>query len=197
MIPYEFSAERFSRWMAYVLRHNPTRYGLTADRHGFVDLEAFLTIAGRRYPSVSSDRLRALIDEGDRNRFAVAGGRLRARYGHSIVVEPAGEPITPPERLYHGSDSACRERVMSDGVRPMDRRMVHLSATIDDALAVARHKTVQPLILRIEALAAHEAGVVFYRESAVFLVAHVPAQFVGIESVPKPSEPSSEEASAH
>lgn len=197
MIPYEFSAERFSRWMAYVLRHNPTRYGLTADRYGFVDLEAFLTIARRRYPSVSSDRLRALIDEGDRNRFAVAEGRLRARYGHSIVVEPAGEPITPPEWLYHGSDLARRERVMLDGVQPMDRRMVHLSATIDDAMSVACRKTAQPFIFRIEALAAHEAGIAFYQESAVFLVAHVPAQFVDSDKVSTLSDHSSEEASAH
>jgi len=35
---YEFDAERFSRWMAYVLRHNSARYGLQPDRHGYVDV---------------------------------------------------------------------------------------------------------------------------------------------------------------
>lgn len=53
MIPYEFDAERFSRWMAYVLRHNPARYGLSPDRHGFVDVEEFLRIAQRRYPKTT------------------------------------------------------------------------------------------------------------------------------------------------
>ena len=62
MIPYEFDAERFSRWMSYVLRHNPDRYGLQPDRHGYVDLDELLRIAQRRYPSMTPERLRALTD---------------------------------------------------------------------------------------------------------------------------------------
>src|SRR3989338_7086159 len=100
MIPYEFDAERFSRWMSYVLRHNPTRYGLSPDRHGFVDYEEFFRIASRRYSQVSPERIRAIIEEGGSGRFELRSNRLRARYGHSISVEPLGEPIKPPCRLY-------------------------------------------------------------------------------------------------
>ena len=184
MIPYEFNAERFSRWMAYVLRHNPARYGLEPDRHGFVDFEAFLSIARRRYPDVTPDHLKALIGEGARRRFELAGSRIRARYGHSIPVEPAGEPVEPPERLYHGTDAARRDRAMVEGLQPVDRRMVHLSTTIEDALAVARRRTPEPVVLRVAAQTAQRAGLTFYAEEVVYLTAHVPPQFLSVEPLP-------------
>ena len=104
MIPYEFDAERFSRWMAYVLRHNPSRYGLQPDRQGFVVLEEFLRVAARRYPDLAPERLRQLIDGVGSGRFEVSGNRLRARYGHSIAADPPGPPVEPPAQLYHGAD---------------------------------------------------------------------------------------------
>ena len=144
MIPYEFDAERFSRWMSYVLRHNPARYGLQPDRHGYVDLDAFFLIAKRRYPSVNEEHLHSLVETGGSGRFEIAGNRLRARYGHSIPVEPTGPPVEPPQRLYHGAEAADTEAMLSKGLSPMERRMIHLSETIEDALAVARRKTGRP-----------------------------------------------------
>lgn len=186
MIPYEFNAERFSRWMAYVLRHNPARYGLESDRHGFVDFEAFLSIARRRYPDVTPDQLKALIDEGARQRFELLGSRIRARYGHSIPVEPPGEPVEPPERLYHGTDAAHRDRVMAEGLQPVDRRMVHLSVTVEDAISVTSRRTPEPVILRIAAKEAHRVGVTFYAEGVVYLTANVAPQFLSLEPLPAP-----------
>ncbi len=193
MIPYEFNAERFSRWMSYVLRHNPARYGLSPDRHGFVGLEEFLGIARRRYPDVTVDRLKALIEEGTRSRFEISDNRVRARYGHSISVEPPGEPVEPPERLYHGTEPARMDRVTSEGLQPTDRRMVHLSSAIDDAIAVGRRRTPTPVVLRIAAREAHRAGVAFYREGSLYLTSHIPPQYVSVEpspaSAPSPDLP--------
>ncbi len=180
MLPYEFDAERFSRWMSYVLRHNPARYGLQPDRHGYVDLEEFFLIATRRYPGVTPDRLRGLIEAGGAGRFEIAGNRLRARYGHSIPVEPAGSPIEPPEWLYHGADAVLASKILADGLMPQDRRMIHLSETVDDAFAVAKRKTEQPVVLRIQAREAHQAGLHFFQESKVYLVSEIPAQFLSL-----------------
>ena len=184
LIPYEFDAERFSRWMAYVLRHNPTRYGLQPDQYGYVDLEEFFAIARRRYPSVTTERLRDLIESGGSGRFEISGDRLRARYGHSIAVEPAGPPTDPPERLYHGAESARIGVIQAEGLRPMDRRMLHLSETIDDALAVARRRTDQPVVFRVAARQAARAGLMFYREGRVYLSREIPPQFLTVEPVP-------------
>ena len=184
LVPYEFDAERFSRWMSYVLRHNPARYGLSPDRHGYVDLEQFFLIAKRRYPGVTDDRLRLLVEAGSAGRFEIAGSLLRARYGHSIPVEPAGPPIAPPPQLYHGTDATHAESVLTGGLAPQDRRLVHLSETIDDALAVARRKTDQPVVFRILAQDAHASGIAFYKEGRVYLAAHIPPPFLSLESLP-------------
>ena len=177
--------------MAYVLRHNPARYGLQPDRHGFVELEQFLTIAARRYPNVSLERLRDLIEAQQTGRFEVAGDRLRARYGHSISVEPVGPPVAPPARLYHGTEASRTETILSSGLSPTDRRLVHLSATVEEALAVARRKADQPAVLRVSAEAAHGAGIVFYREGAVYLASAIPAVFLSLEPLPAlPETPS-------
>ena len=189
MIPYEFSAERFSRWMAYVLRHNPDRYGLRPDRYGFVDLEALLQIARRRYPDVAPTQLRSLIEAAGMERFEVSDNRVRARYGHSILIEPAGAPIEPPPILYHGTDAVLVEAILAEGLRPTDRRLLHLSETADEARAVASRKAAQPVVLQIDAQGASRAGVSFYRESKVFLVLGIPAAFIRCEPAPHSSAP--------
>ena len=167
--------------MSYVLRHNPARYGLEPDQHGFVDLEAFLSVARRRSPEVTVERLKALIEEGTRGRFEIRDHRVRARYGHSIAIEPFGEPVEPPPRLYHGTEPDRIDLVRARGLKPIDRRMVHLSSTLDDALSVGRRRTSDPVVLRIAATEASQSGVTFFCEGQVYLTAHIPPQFLSIE----------------
>ena len=181
MIPYEFSAERFSRWMSYVLRHNPERYGLQPDRHGYVNLEEFLRVAARRYPGLEPDRLLALVEASGESRFEIVGGQVRARYGHSISVEPVGPPVEPPTFLYYGVDAASADTILTDGLKPADRRSLHLSTTREEAWAIAHRKTVTPAVFRILAQEAFRQGVAFFRESGLFLTAHVPAPFLARE----------------
>lgn len=180
---WPFDEERFSRWMAYVLRHNPARYGLEPDRHGFVDLAQFLVVAARRDPELTDAKLRQLVEGPLSQRFEIAGNHVRARYGHSIPVEPAGQPVEPPERLYHGMASSLVSVILQEGLKPMDRRMLHLSETIEDALAVARRKTDRPIVCRVLAKQAHARGVLFYHEGRVYLAQDIPPEFLALESL--------------
>ena len=192
MVPYEFSAERFSRWMAYVLRHNPERYGLTPDRHGYVELEGLLRIAARRYPEMDAERLRELIAASDRARLEVAGGLVRARYGHSIPAEPVGPPVEPPAMLYHGTEESRLAAILAGGLQPVDRRMVHLSVTAEDAFLVAQRKAERSAVVRVRAHEAHQAGILFYREHDLYLASHIPAAHLSQE--PLPASPASQES---
>ena len=186
MTPYEFSTERFSRWMAYVLRHNPERFGLQADRHGYVDLEAFLHVAHRRYPGQPFQQLREIVHSSSPARFEVAESRLRARYGHTISAEPVGQPVEPPRMLYYGTDTARAAAGLVEGLSPLDRRVLHLSETIEEALAIAKRKSGQPAVLRILAREAHRAGSLFHREGSVYLVSCIPAPFLQAEPLYEP-----------
>lgn len=183
-VPYEFNAEHLSRWMAYVLRHNPSRYRLQPDPHGYINFEDFFLIAKRRYPDVSPEQLRELIATMNPDRFEVTTERLRARYGHSIPVVPPGPPVEPPAQLYHGLDSGRLSAVLAEGLKPMERCLLHLSITLEDALAVARRKTEQPSLVRIHAQEAHRAGIAFYREGPLYLASHIPSALLSVEPVP-------------
>ena len=184
MLPYEFEADRFSRWIAYVLRHNPSRYGLEPDRYGYVDFSAFAELAKRHAATMTLERLREFLIASGAERFEITGNRVRARYGHSIAVEPSGAPITPPEHLYHGTEHGQMAAIQRDGLQPIGRWMIHLSATFQEALAVAGRNTEQPMVVRILAREAHAAGIAFYQEGHVYLAAQVPPQFLCIEPMP-------------
>lgn len=184
MIPYEFDAERFSRWIAYVLRHNPSRYGLQPDRHGFVDSESFLQVARRRYPTLTQEQLREFVASAGAARFELAGGLLRARYGHSIPVEPPGQPIEPPAQLYHGAEAARTQDILARGLEPMERRLLHLSDTLDEALAIARRKSEHATVWRVRAKEAHQAGIAFFQEGKIFLTTRIPSAFLSLEPIP-------------
>ncbi len=168
--------------MAYVLRHNPSRYGLEVDQHGCVDFGQFASIATRRYPELTDARIQELVEGNLSQRFELVGTRLRARYGHSIPVEPSGDPVEPPEALYHGTEQGRLTQLLAEGLKPMDRQMLHLSDTRDEALAVAARKTDQPVVLRVLAKQAHAAGVPFYREGKIYLTRHIPPEFLALET---------------
>ncbi len=185
MIPYEFNAERFSRWMAYVLRHNPSRYGLSPDSHGYVDFAAFLAIARQRYPDLTSEQLRDLIhSQGSAERFEVTDTQLRARYGHSIPVSPSTQPVEPPARLYYGMDAIRVSFILKEGLKPSERQMLHLSEYAEDAWAIIQKKTNQPALLAIDAKRAHAEGLAFYREGKVYLAGPIAPGYLSIAPQP-------------
>ncbi len=79
----------------------------------------------------------------------------------------AFEPACPPAVLYHGTARRFLPSIMEEGLRPMSRQYVHLSADTDMARQVgSRHdRRDPPAILRVDAAAAHADGVAFYPTS--------------------------------
>ena len=70
--------------MSYLLRHNPR--GLQMDEKGFVRLEDLLRRVRERY-DVDGAFIRDIAYSGDKTRFQITNGKIRALYGHTIGVE--------------------------------------------------------------------------------------------------------------
>lgn len=171
---------RESRFISRVLRHAPQDAGLTLDAAGWAPVSALLKgmrAAGHR---VSREDVVRIVAENDKQRFALSedGMRIRAVQGHSVPVELGLAPAEPPEVLFHGTASKTLGLIFRDGILPMSRRMVHLSASEETARAVgARHGT--PVILRVEAPALVSAGhPVYQAENGVWLTDAVPLEFL-------------------
>jgi putative RNA 2'-phosphotransferase len=175
--------ERLSRFMAYVLRHAPREHGLEPDDQGFVPLAALFAAAQRasRLAGVRLEDLVAVAAGASPRRFELRGDRIRALYGHSTQGAPeiTYPPAVPPEILYHGTHRAALARIRRAGLQPMSRQYVHLSTSIERAREVGGRRRTPPIILRIRARRAHDAGPRFHEADARhWLVRAVPADFI-------------------
>lgn len=88
-------------------------------------------------------------------------------------------PAQPPQTLFHGTSPEAAQVIRGQGLRPMGRQFVHLSADRGTAYAVGSRKAPHPIILAIDAQAAAAQGVSFYAgNDKVWLADHVPGAFI-------------------
>ena len=90
-------------------------------------------------------------------------------------------PATPPAILYHGTAPAIVPTILRDGLKPMSRQYVHLSADMDTAYKVGKRRTPTPAILKVKAQHAHDAGISFYAShDEVWLADAIPGRHIAL-----------------
>lgn len=173
---------RLSKVMSLVLRHAPEKYMLELDDQGFVSLDRLAGALAERFPFATREYIETFVNGNGARRFIVEDGRVAARYGHSIPVTIDSPPVDPPEFLFLGSSPHLRDRVLSRGLQPDERKWVHLSATEAEARSIGSRKAPQPMILRIHTARAREAGIEFFSAGHLYLCREVPPEAVEIVS---------------
>ena len=167
-----------SKFLAYVLRHDPAAIGVTLDPGGWVAAGDLLAAAARHGRPLSAALLRQVLDAPGKQRFEVRDGLVRAVQGHSVPVDLGLAPVAPPAALYHGTVGRFLPAILADGLQPGSRVHVHLSDDAGTAAAVAARRG-RPVILRVDAAAMHQARHDFYRAAnGVWLTASVPPAFI-------------------
>ena len=173
-----------SKAMSKALRHRPERIGITLSSDGSVSLADFVDALNRcgGWPRTLTEAdIMQVVEHGTKQRFAVEGGRIRARYGHSVPLKIAYEQAEPPAVLYHGTSEANLSAIMDEGLRPMGRQVVHLSADVPTARLVGARHGGHTVILQVDAAGAARDGVVFYRGNAsTWLATAVPSSYLSI-----------------
>jgi putative RNA 2'-phosphotransferase len=172
-----------SKVVSHALRHAPEEYGLQLDPEGWVSVDALLRALRKHaeWTSVNDSDLCAMIESSPKRRHEMAGGRIRALYGHSVPEAVERVPLRPPDVLYHGTANAALPSILSEGLKPMDRQHVHLSLDVETAEVVGRRKDAHPVVLCIDAARAYDSGIAFYRgNESVWLTGGVPAEFLTV-----------------
>jgi len=77
---------KVSKYMSYLLRHNPD--GLSMDEYGYVDLDKLVRKIRERF-QVDENFIRKIVENSERRRFEISGNKIRALYGHSIHISLA------------------------------------------------------------------------------------------------------------
>ncbi len=186
--------ERITRSLAYMLRHQPEQFDLELDEFGWADLREVVRALNERLgEAVAEEDVQDAVSSGDRQRYEIDRGMIRALYGHSIDVQP-GEPSQPPELLYVGVSRQDAERAERFGLRPGRRRFLHLALTAEDALETAARSSEDAVLVKVHALDAWEEGISFYDRKALFLSDPIPTHYLEISEVEERAEPSHEHA---
>ncbi|MBN1233074.1 MAG: RNA 2'-phosphotransferase [Candidatus Coatesbacteria bacterium] len=178
--------ERLSKTLAYILRHHPEEFGLSLDEDGMIDIFKLLDVLYKTkgWTLVKED-LDPLVkdDPKQRYRYDEQENRIGANYGHSIENMKIFYPeIVPPTELFHGTTQDNVATIFKDGLKPQGRNFVHLSASLKEAVNVGLRRDPKPAVFKVLALAAHKAGIVFYRsQNNIYLVKEIPPQFLTIE----------------
>jgi putative RNA 2'-phosphotransferase len=167
---------RISKRLARHLRHDPAALGLTLAPEGWAPVDTLLGAL-----AITREKLDEVVERNNKRRFAFdeTGTRIRASQGHSVTVDLGLPDATPPDVLYHGTVAKYLDAIFHEGLRPMNRHAVHLSATTETARTVGARRG-KPVLLRVDAAAMAAAGHAFQvSANGVWLTASVPPPYLG------------------
>lgn len=166
-----------SKFLSYLLRHNPAALDLTVDPHGWVRIGEIVEKAA---PPITRKQIEDTVRSNTKQRFSISpdGFYIRANQGHSFAVDLGLTPCTPPTLLFHGTAEQNLPAIRAEGLKPMMRQHVHLSGDTATARKVGmRHG--KPVILKVDAGQMTAEGHPFFlSENGVWLCTVVPLEYL-------------------
>jgi len=176
--PNPASVTGASKFMAYVLRHNPAAVGITLGAGGWVPVADLLAGARQHGHTLDHETIDQVLTAPGKQRYELRDGLIRASQGHSVQVDLGLDPVAPPPALYHGTVGRFLDSIFATGLKPGSRTHVHLSATRETAVTVGARRGF-PVVLLVDAAEMANAGHQFFQAAnGVWLTAHVPAEFL-------------------
>jgi putative RNA 2'-phosphotransferase len=171
---------RASKRISLHLRHAPEEIGLVLGRGGWVGVDELLDALGRHGLSLTRGELDEIVSSSDKQRFAFdeTGTLIRANQGHSVSVDLELPGSKPPDVLFHGTVATALPAIRREGLRPMERHQVHLSASEETATRVGSRRG-RPVVLHVDAARMSADGHRFLvSANGVWLVDTVPPEYL-------------------
>ena len=170
-----------SKHISLLLRHKPEIGNLILDEHGWVETEKLIEAVSQQR-LLDKETLEEIVSSDSKSRYEFSDDHrmIRARHGHSVPVVLDIEPTIPPDVLYHGTSENVKDVILSEGLKPMVRRYVHLSSDPNTARNVGKRHG-RAVVLKVDAggLSAKEEK--FYQTAGgIWLVASVPPEFISV-----------------
>lgn len=168
-----------SKFLSYVLRHEPQSIGLHLDTEGWAEIDLLITGAAKEGRTLDHEMILAVVSSSDKKRFAISKDKqyIRAVQGHSTEsVNLQHVEIEPPEFLYHGTAIRFLDSIRRQGLMAGSRHHVHLTQDLATAISVGQRYG-KPVVLKIESLRMYQRGFKFFQaENGVWLVESVPSE---------------------
>lgn len=149
--------------MAGILRHFPHKFGLKMTDMGWVNIYEFIDAIkhrSKRFRWLRPRHIEAIVYTDPKGRYQIRGNAIRATYGHTVDVELDLPTDDIPDTLYYPASREEVDIILETGIKPVDRKKVHLSKTIDAAKIAGLHRVNHPVIIAVDAKRAIADGVV-------------------------------------
>lgn len=175
--------QQLSRFLCYILRHQPGDLHLVMDHEGFVNVQQLIENVNE-YTSyeLNEEILQEIVDTDSKGRYEYTGENIRCVQGHSIPwVDPNPTIKEPPTHLYHGTTMDAFELIQKDGeIKKMKRHAVHMQADVLKAMQSAkRWSSSEPVVLVIDTHEMYNDGYEFgVTKNNVWLTDHVPTKYI-------------------
>ena len=173
-----------SKLMSGLLRHYPWEAGLRIDPEGWVRIDDLVRGIREKwrnkelYQWVTREHIVVVAMLDPKGRFEIRNGRIRARYGHSIEVSIKYEETRFHGILYHGTSRDKLAKIMLEGLKPMKRRYVHLTTSLEDAVETGRRHG-KPVVLVINTECLEKHGIKIYRATkTIYLAPRIPPECI-------------------
>ena len=169
-----------SKFLAYILRHNPSAVGISLDERGWADVDELIKGINATGRSIDRDLLEQIVREDKKGRYSFNEdkSKIRANQGHSVSVEVEMDERVPPDILYHGTAKRFLESIKEHGILRRSRNFVHLSGDIKTAFVTgSRHG--EPVVLAIGTKEMAAEGYRFYLSAnGVWQSSDIPWKYV-------------------
>lgn len=170
------------RVLAGVLRHFPEKFKLEMDNNGWIVISNLINAIRTRssqYHWFRPHHLLALVETDPKGRYEIRDNLVRATYGHSIDVDLDLPTDDIPDKLFYPTTREEVELLLETGLKPSDRKKVHLSLTTEDAENAGKVRVPNPIILEIDAKGSIESGnKIFHAGTTVFITEEIPPEFI-------------------
>lgn len=178
--------ENLTRFMIYILGHRPFEFGLVPDQEGFITYKELLwaTHEESGWGYVREGHINEVLLGKDRTRFISKGNRIKTLERHwHLDLENPGQSL--PGILFLPIRKKAHPHVMEKGLTPTGEGYLVLSSDRDMALRMGRRRDREPVLLEIQAIAAHEQGIPFHSFGGLYLTHEIPARLISGPPLPK------------
>lgn len=171
---------KLSKLLTAILRHAPGSIGLRLSNGGWTRVnELVVKIESHKphYQWLTEELVKVVATLDPKGRFELKGNLIRARYGHSrrLEVEVEYKEDRDAKTLYHGTSISSLNAILREGIKPMNRVMVHASSSIRDAIEAALRKGKKIVVFEINADKLRQEGFKVYKASdKIYVTRYVP-----------------------
>lgn len=180
----EIEKKRIGKFISLILRHDPQKIGLKLDANGWANIDELIQESAKHRVKFTRKELDEIVTTNDKQRYSYNddASKIRANQGHSINIDLELNPISPPPFLYHGTPEKFVTLIKEEGLKPMTRQYVHLSADKETATKVGTRRG-KPYIFTILSGMMHEDGILFYQAAnGVWLTDYVDPKYLSKEN---------------